>query len=257
MFTTKEIREMCSLYRVNCDEIGEVIDTTKDKNDQRYNYFIDNQYILKISNSEVIYEENMKEIQSLIQRYNEMGIYCPKLYQTEKGEFTGTYSKNEITYIFYLEEKSKYQSKKETRFVDYNFKKQILRHVGRHAAINSNRELIETKSMWSIIELSPYDEEIDEKQENFNALIKCLEEEKQNDLAKELSDLNEKAREKIINYMDKLPRCVFQGDLNDSNILVDENGDFQGLIDFNMFGTEVNINYFLNEAMYYFTKKTL
>ena len=131
----------------------------------------------------------------------------------------------------------------------------MLRHVGRYASVNSNRELIETKSMWSIIELSPYDEEIDEKQENFNALIKCLEEEEHNDLAKELSDLNKKARKKIINYMDKLPRCVFQGDLNDSNILVDENGDFQGLIDFNMFGTEVNINYFLNEAMYYFTKK--
>ncbi len=42
--------------------------------------------------------------------------------------------------------------------------------------------------------------------------------------------------------------------MNDSNILVDDKGDFRGIIDFNMFGTEVNINCFLNETMYYLEK---
>lgn len=32
----------------------------------------------------------------------------------------------------------------------------------------------------------------------------------------------------------------------------DDNGHFKGIIDFNMFGTEVNINCFLNESMYYY-----
>ena len=55
----------------------------------------------------------------------------------------------------------------------------------------------------------------------------------------------------IEKYLQQLPRCVYQGDLNESNILVDEQGNFSGIIDFNMFGTEVNINCFLNETMYY------
>ena len=48
-----------------------------------------------------------------------------------------------------------------------------------------------------------------------------------------------------------LPRCVYQGDLNRSNILIDKNKHFTGIIDFNMYGTEVNVNCFLNESMYY------
>ena len=54
-----------------------------------------------------------------------------------------------------------------------------------------------------------------------------------------------------------MPRCVFQGDLNPSNILIDDNNDFKGIIDFNMFGTDVNINCFLNESMYYIEDKDL
>lgn len=44
-----------------------------------------------------------------------------------------------------------------------------------------------------------------------------------------------------------MPRCVIQGDLNQTNILV-ENNRFIGLIDFNMAGTEVNVNHFCCET---------
>ena len=44
-----------------------------------------------------------------------------------------------------------------------------------------------------------------------------------------------------------LPRCVIQGDLNPSNILI-EDGHFVGLIDFNLAGTEVNVNHFCCET---------
>ena len=52
-----------------------------------------------------------------------------------------------------------------------------------------------------------------------------------------------------------LPRCVYQGDLNPSNILVDQYKNFAGIVDFNMYGTDVNINYFINESMYYMQKE--
>lgn len=62
---------------------------------------------------------------------------------------------------------------------------------------------------------------------------------------------NEIARAELQKKYKILPRCVYQGDLNFSNILIDENNKFKGLIDFNMAGTEVNINNFLNETAYY------
>lgn len=49
----------------------------------------------------------------------------------------------------------------------------------------------------------------------------------------------------------KLPKAVFQGDLNDSNIMLDDNLHFAGLIDFNLSGTETILNYAFCECFYY------
>ena len=67
--------------------------------------------------------------------------------------------------------------------------------------------------------------------------------------------MNFSARSKIKDHISILPKCVYQGDLNSSNILLDDNNKFCGLIDFNMYGTEVNINCFLNESMYYLNER--
>ncbi|MDE7213376.1 MAG: hypothetical protein K2N42_02225, partial [Anaeroplasmataceae bacterium] len=101
--------------------------------------------------------------------------------------------------------------------------------------------------MWSISDLAPLDVEIDEKQENLNTLVSVLEESGEKDISNRLIHFNLRNREAIKKVYKKLPRCVIQGDLNWSNILVNEN-HFIGLIDFNMSGTEVNINHFCAET---------
>ena len=45
-----------------------------------------------------------------------------------------------------------------------------------------------------------------------------------------------------------LPKAVFQGDLNLTNILWTDDGKFKGLCDFNMSGTETIINYLFCEC---------
>ena len=47
-----------------------------------------------------------------------------------------------------------------------------------------------------------------------------------------------------------LPFSCFQGDLNESNILLDENGRFAGLLDFNLCGREPVLNYAVREALW-------
>jgi hypothetical protein len=254
MFTNKEIEEICNCYNLKNSQVSEFINTTKSDADQRYNYIINSMYVLKITNSRVVNEKYIADMHRLIKKYNEAEIYCPKICKTIKNQFTDFLYKNGEKFVFYLEKKSKYKTRKESGFVDYIFKKQMLNHLGTFASRYQDVDLLDTWSMWSVVELSPYDILIDEKQDNFNELISCLKVIDQNILANRLDELNRDSRNKIKEYMKRLPRCVFQGDLNDSNILVDKQGKFQGLIDFNMFGTEININCFLNESMYYITQ---
>ena len=54
-----------------------------------------------------------------------------------------------------------------------------------------------------------------------------------------------------------LPTSCFQADLNDSNILLDDNNNFVGLIDFNMCGKEPILNYTVREALWGVSDKRL
>lgn len=60
---------------------------------------------------------------------------------------------------------------------------------------------------------------------------------------------NRKELEKIYH---KLPTSVFQADLNTSNLLLDENGEFAGVFDFNLCGQDVFLNYMFREMHWQF-----
>lgn len=68
------------------------------------------------------------------------------------------------------------------------------------------------------------------------------------ELAQKVNAKNEELRRKLKPIYKELPRCVFQGDENFSNLCVDENDRIVGLFDFNMSGTEVIANYLANNA---------
>ncbi len=129
-------------------------------------------------------------------------------------------------------------------------RKEVVEHLGLLAAKFSNVDLSEIRSMWSIIDLSPFDVDVDEKQENADTLAAALRETGFEALADRMEILNRELRAAIMPHFRALPRCVFQGDLNSTNELHD-NGRFVGLIDFNCSGTDVNINVFINETNWF------
>ncbi|MDE5856712.1 MAG: phosphotransferase, partial [Anaeroplasmataceae bacterium] len=219
------------------------LETTKG-NDYRLNVFIDDRYVLRI-NSDSITEERLKSISRLCERYCKIGIVTPKLYISLEGTYLTKYN----AYICYLSDYLNYKTEEELgNECDHEqIQKEILRSIGRLSRLYTNVDLSLINSMWSIIDLAPLDEEIDEKQENLNTLISALEDCGEIDIANKVIRFNQTNREAIQKAYKKLPRCVIQGDLNWSNILVEEN-HFIGLIDFNMSGTEVNINHFCAET---------
>lgn len=126
----------------------------------------------------------------------------------------------------------------------------MIEHLGILASKYTDVDLSETRSMWSIIDLAPLDVDIDEKRENTNALTDALRKSGYDELASRVDSFNTMLREKIMAVFGRLPRCVYQGDLNSTNEL-HKDGHFVGLIDFNMAGTDVNINVFLNETNWF------
>lgn len=243
------IHKIVENYGMTVIERSEVIDSSHGEDDIRLTYIINQQYVLHCTSSKAITEEFLQDISRLVQRHLEIGVYAPKLYAMKASSgYLCTIEEDSVKYGCYMEELARYAFIDAQKADFYKTKENILPFLGKLASAYTNVDLSPVHSMWSIIDLSPFDEKVDEKQENIDFLCEILPD---RSLSERIRFLNETARAHIKTYFEKLPRCVFQGDLNLSNILVDEKNHFKGLIDFNMFGTEVNINCFLNECMYY------
>lgn len=250
---TKEvIKDVCNKYGVIAEKISDVIDTSHGENDIRYNYIINQAYVLKMNTSNMVTEGFLQGIDRTVKKYRNIGVWCPQLFLNMAGNLLYIFEQDKKLYRCYFEEYALHEIA-DGKVEEYDLKEEMLQHLGKLAAEYTNVDLVDTYSMWSLIDLAPLDQEVefDEKQENLNSLIDILVEHGNFSEAEKLKKLNMCARNHIKTCYDFLPRCVYQGDLNSSNVLLDVNHHFIGIIDFNMYGTEVNINCFLNESMYF------
>ena len=244
MLENVEIQNILSRFGLSFECVTTLHDTSHGEDDTRLNYILDERYVLKVNTVGVMWEARLQEINRLIGRYRNIGVYCPALIPTLEGPLSCFWEKDGNEYICYVEEFAIYPLLGWD--VDHD-RKEVVEHLGVLAARYTDVDLSETKSMWSIIDLAPLDVDIDEKQENTNTLVAALRENGDTDLADQVDSLNNEMRKQIMTVFAELPRCVYQGDLNSSNEL-HQDGHFVGLIDFNLSGTEVNINVFVNET---------
>ena len=247
MLEITEIQEIMSHFGLSVQSVTNFYDTSHNDEDKRLNYILDDKYVLKINSTVAMWETRLQEIHRLISRYRSIGVYCPDLLPTLDGTLSYTWQKDEKEYTCFVEEYAIYPV---IGWGKEHDRKEVIEHLGVLATKYTDVDLSETKSMWSIIDLAPLDVDIDEKQENTNALIEALRKNGYDALAIRVDSFNKMLREKILAIFTALPRCVYQGDLNSTNEL-HKDGHFVGLIDFNMAGTDVNINVFLNETNWF------
>ncbi len=243
----KEIERIISEYGIESFENMEMIDSSHGANDIRYNYIIDKKYVLRINSAKVMTEERVAELNVLIKRYNDWGIKAPYFILNKHGRYVMEYKG---CYCYF----SEYLNYPLAIDVDGSFRKDIYAERIKMICIFAERfkdyQLSKTLSMYSLFELAPYDQSkgIDEKQENFNNLMEDLKSIGEWGLIDKLTASYKTIREELQAVYKSLPRCVFQGDENFSNLCVDENKHIVGLFDFNMAGTEVIANYLANIA---------
>ena len=238
------IQEILQHFPVEIGEVTAFHNTSHGDKDIRWNFIFGESYVLKMNTGSLVWEGRLQEISRLIARYRDIGVYCPALIPTREGPLSYTWQHEGMQFSCFVEEFAKYH----TFGLDAQFDRaQIVEHMGKLAAKYSNVDLSDTYSMFSIFDLNPFDVEVDEKQVETDTLVAALKEVGYENLADRVADLNKRIRARILPEFRKLPRCVFQGDLNGTNIL-QQDGQFAGLIDFNGSGTDVNINIFLNET---------
>ena len=247
MFELAEIQEIMSRFGLTVQRISGSYDTSHNDDDKRLNHILDDKYVLKVNSITAMWEARLQEIHRLIVRYRSIGVYCPDLIPTLSGPLSCVWQKDGKEYICFVEEYAIYPV---LGWETEHDRHEVIEHLGILAAKYTGVDLSETRSMWSIIDLAPLDVDIDEKQENTNALVAALRKNGYDALADRVDVFNTMLREKIMAVFRELPRCVYQGDLNSTNEL-HKDGHFAGLIDFNMAGTDVNINVFLNETNWF------
>ncbi len=239
----QEILDILKNYGINDYGEKKEIDTSNG-DDYRLNIILDKEYVLRI-NGDAITEDRLASIDRLAERYREMGLLAPKLYKTVAGKYISKHNQY-VCYISEYIDLPSLEEKEDKLDLDAVYK-EIRCSIGEFAGRFTGVDLSDVNSMWSLIDLAPLDVDRDEKQENLDMLEEALRKIQEDSLADEVVAFNNETRERIKKVYKHLPRCVIQGDLNGSNILI-KDGHFAGLIDFNMAGTEVNVNQFCCET---------
>lgn len=236
-----------SRFGIGSANTVKLIDTTHDALDVRLNYIIDKKWVLRFCNAPDMTEKRMGELNRLIGRYRAMGYECPAFIADDTGNYLHPW-KQLLCYL------SEYIDRPLAGDIELNDEEQLAAQVAENVALFAETyrdvDLSETMGMYSLFELSPFDTPngIDEKQDNFNKLIRLLRDEGEDDLAARLEIRHADIRRKLKVVFRELPRCVFQGDENFSNVLIDDAQHFIGFIDFNLAGTEVIVNQLANLA---------
>lgn len=230
---------------------GEIrlIDSSRAEDDIRLNYVVDRAYVLRICNAPDMSEKRISELDRLVWRYRELGMICPAFVDDPEGAFIheldgfsvylSEYADLPLAAELDLPEPELERLMDEARLLEARF-----------AARFADTELSETMGMYSLFELSPFDKPngVDEKQFNFDSLMADLAAAGKQELGLKLKKRHEAVRAALLENYHYLPRCVFQGDENPSNLLVGEDGRLAGLIDFNLAGTDVVVNQLANIA---------
>ncbi len=241
------IEYILSKFLVESEDMTNFVDSSRGDGDIRWNFIFGEHYVLKINTPNGMWEERLQEISRLVARYRSIGVYCPACIPTVEGPLSFCWEHEGMPCTCFVEEFAKYPA---FGWEMEHDRKEVVEHLGLLAARYTDVDLSEIRSMWSIIDLAPFDTTVDEKQENADTLVAALREVGYEALADRVDIFNRELRAAILPDFRSLPRCVFQGDLNSTNELHDH-GRFVGLIDFNCSGTDVNINVFINETNWF------
>lgn len=246
-----DINSIFNLYDSRQPKQTEYHDSSRGDDDIRKTYIVEysngEKYAIKVCKNAFTTPVRVKGWAELIEHYNRLNIYCPKIIQNRYGDYTAQID----GFLVYAEEYMKYQpaaGRNDAASGERKYEKQLYESIGLVAA--NPAPLVPWHTAYCIYD--KFDEN-DKYDENLECAIATRDFYRDNipkyaPKAEALFREYCRRREKFESVYRLLPKSVFQGDLNSSNILVDRDGSFKGLIDFNLSGTETILNYAFCES---------
>ena len=256
----ESIQAIWSLFFEGTPASVEVIDTSIGKSDFR-NVVIaasgeGEKHVLKIASNDFTFPEKIAMWQRTVEEYRSLGYWCPRITADKQGAFPKVKYRDRECFVF-AEEYSKYRTlgKPDRKagagdVPDEVFDRYLPDIWGMTAKIAAKRlDYTDYPSAYCLFETFCPSDKTDEVLENaliWKELADSLPDEFA-EQAKRIWRLWSENRENLKRLYRKLPTSVFQADLNPSNLLIDEEGKFVGVLDFNLCGKDVFLNYLMRE----------
>lgn len=200
----------------------------------------------------------------LMDAYRKTGLYCPAVVPNRNGELLHCDTVDGRNYYTYAEEYSIYETAEHIGKDKYKdaqghncFTPDVMRSLGKIASAKLN--IMDWPSAYCLLEPFCAPDTTDEATQCAIKFVKYIKENLPAHLprAEALLEMFYKRQKELSMVYPSLPTSCFQADLNDSNILLDENNNFVGLIDFNLCGKEPILNYAVREALWGASDKRL
>ncbi len=193
----------------------------------------------------------------LMEEYRKAGIYCPAVIPNRYGETLHCDTADGRDYYTYAEEFAIFETaehigedKCKNERGQYCYTPDIMRLLGRIAA--AGLDILDWPSAYCMLEPFCAPDTTDEATECAVAFVEYIRKHLPAHLsrAEALLALFYKRQDELRAIYGSLPTSCFQADLNESNILLDADNRFAGLIDFNLCGKEPILNYAVREALW-------
>ena len=226
------------------------VDTGHGDDDFREAIFVETEsfgkLVIKAAGNAFTTPDSVRMWQRCAEEYRKLGYYSPQIFASLSGEFPVVDYKGHRC-VAYAEEYSKYGSAEHVKDARY-LNDDLYIMTARIAA--KRFDYTDIPSGYTLFDLYPGDEmdEVTCNALDFREYCKTLPERfrEQTDRMFQRWEENRRELEKIYS---KLPFSVFQADFNPTNVLIDEDGRFVGIYDFNLAGRDQFLNYLFREIL--------
>ena len=203
-------------------------------------------FVVKVACNSFTTAESIRMWQRCAGEYLKHGYYCPQIFASVDGQFpVVNYKGHEC--VAYAEEYSVYGSAENSAGAK-SYRDDLYIMTAKIAA--QKYDYTSIPSAYTLFDLFPGDEtdEVTDNAIDFLEYCKTLPENfaKQADRMFRRWKENRKELEALYH---KLPFSVFQADFNDTNVLLDKEGSFVGICDFNLAGRDEFLNYLFREII--------
>ncbi len=261
MNTDSENKELLPIFQLFFDEFPqhyEIKNTSRGDADFREAVIAEwnsgEKYVIKLSDNDFTFPEKIEAWKRCAEEYRKLGYYCPEIFPSKKGDFPSIPYKGH-TCVVYMEEFCKYTVAEERCQEDTKGERSFDRKWADAAWIMTAKvaakqfDFCPYPSAYCLFETFCPSDETDEVLENALAWKKhadTLPEKFQTQIQRIWQRWMDN-RNELEQIYNQLPTSVFQADLNSTNLLLNDNGEFVGVFDFNLCGRDVFLNYLFRE----------